>query len=162
IAATHIAILDPNPVVHGRGVAKLRAAGIRVEVGEGKEEAGDLIAAHGIFITQNRPHVTLLLHTHESVSALFTEGVDEMLAPNQPEVSDTAAFLRERYGTRGIASIGVADSSPISAQLLREGLVDRIVAGPDTVDPPGFRLRSASDVPAPYVILMRAPYPERT
>ena len=55
------AIEDPNPEVAGRGHARLRAAGIAVEVGVGAAEARRAHAGHIRRITDGRPHVTLKL-----------------------------------------------------------------------------------------------------
>lgn len=59
VAEVHVATLDPNPKVHGRGVARLRAAGVSVSVGEHEEEAQGLIREFAVWITQGRPSVTL-------------------------------------------------------------------------------------------------------
>ena len=53
------AIVDPNPLVNGRGIARLRAAGVEIEVGLLAEDAESLNAA---FLTRHRlgrPLVTL-------------------------------------------------------------------------------------------------------
>jgi diaminohydroxyphosphoribosylaminopyrimidine deaminase/5-amino-6-(5-phosphoribosylamino)uracil reductase len=55
------ALRDPNPEVAGRGHARLRAAGIAVEVGVGAAEARRAHAGHIRRIVDGRPHVTLKL-----------------------------------------------------------------------------------------------------
>ena len=52
---------DPNPEVAGAGHARLRAAGIAVEVGLGADEARRAHAGHIRRVTDGRPHVTLKL-----------------------------------------------------------------------------------------------------
>ena len=54
-------IEDPNPEVAGRGFAKLRAAGIAVDVGLGAAEATHDHAGHIRRIRDKRPHVILKL-----------------------------------------------------------------------------------------------------
>ncbi|HPE46233.1 MAG TPA: bifunctional diaminohydroxyphosphoribosylaminopyrimidine deaminase/5-amino-6-(5-phosphoribosylamino)uracil reductase RibD, partial [Deltaproteobacteria bacterium] len=51
--------LDPNPLVAGKGIERLRAAGIRVDTGLGEEECKDLILWYGTWIEKKRPYVIL-------------------------------------------------------------------------------------------------------
>src|SRR5437867_12523177 len=61
IARVVSAIEDPNPEVAGQGHAKLRAAGITVDVGLGAAEAAHDHAGHFRRIREKRPHVILKL-----------------------------------------------------------------------------------------------------
>jgi diaminohydroxyphosphoribosylaminopyrimidine deaminase/5-amino-6-(5-phosphoribosylamino)uracil reductase len=54
-----IAMLDPNPRVSGRGAAKLRDAGIEVEVGLCEAEARELNEIFIHYITKRRPFVIM-------------------------------------------------------------------------------------------------------
>jgi len=58
ISEVHIATLDPNPLVSGRGKAALDAAGIATRLGEHGEEASELNEAYIKFITTGLPFVT--------------------------------------------------------------------------------------------------------
>lgn len=53
------AMVDPNPLVAGRGIARLREAGIEVEVGDCAAEAERLNEVFTKYITTRRPFVTL-------------------------------------------------------------------------------------------------------
>jgi len=55
------AMADPNPEVAGQGHARLRAAGIAVDIGIGAAEAARDHAGHIRRITEGRPHVILKL-----------------------------------------------------------------------------------------------------
>src|SRR5438876_11185068 len=55
------AIEDPNPEVAGQGHAKLRAAGIAVDIGPGAAEAARDHAGHFRRVRDKRPHVILKL-----------------------------------------------------------------------------------------------------
>jgi diaminohydroxyphosphoribosylaminopyrimidine deaminase/5-amino-6-(5-phosphoribosylamino)uracil reductase len=81
------ALEDPNPKVAGEGHARLRAAGIAVEVGVGAEEARRDHAGHIRRMRDGRPHVTLKL----AVSADGKVG-----GPGRTPVAITGAAVRDR------------------------------------------------------------------
>ena len=61
VARVVSAIEDPNPEVAGQGHAKLRAAGIKVDIGLGAAEAARDHAGHFRRVREKRPHVILKL-----------------------------------------------------------------------------------------------------
>ena len=81
------AIEDPNPEVAGEGHARLRAAGIAVEVGVGAEEARRDHAGHIRRMRDGRPHVMLKL----AISADGKAG-----AAGRKPVAITGEAVRER------------------------------------------------------------------
>ena len=58
IAEVHLAMLDPNPIVSGRGKDELEREGIKIYVGEYGEEARQINEAYIKFITTGMPFVT--------------------------------------------------------------------------------------------------------
>ncbi len=54
-----VGMRDPNPLVDGRGVARLRRAGVRVDVGCLEDESRALNRAFSIWVRERRPLVTL-------------------------------------------------------------------------------------------------------
>ncbi len=59
VARCVVATVDPNPLVSGQGIEKLRTAGIAVTVGVLEQEARELNDAFAHFIQHRRPFVTL-------------------------------------------------------------------------------------------------------
>ena len=58
ITEVHMAMLDPNPLVGGKGEEALRSQGVRTYVGEHEEEAREVNEAYIKFITMGMPFVT--------------------------------------------------------------------------------------------------------
>ena len=91
IARCVIATTDPNPLVSGQGIAKLRAAGIEVVIGTLQQQAQDLNDPFAHFIQHHKPFVTLK-------AALSADGklapAPAHRLPNQPHwITGTAARL---------------------------------------------------------------------
>ncbi|MGQ0430895.1 MAG: bifunctional diaminohydroxyphosphoribosylaminopyrimidine deaminase/5-amino-6-(5-phosphoribosylamino)uracil reductase RibD [Microthrixaceae bacterium] len=61
VARVVVALEDPDPLVAGRGIALLRAAGIEVTVGVGADAAADSLAAYLHHRRTGRPYVLLKL-----------------------------------------------------------------------------------------------------
>jgi len=58
ITEVHMAMLDPNPLVSGRGKDELEGEGIKIYLGEHEEEAKEINEAYIKFITTGIPFVT--------------------------------------------------------------------------------------------------------
>lgn len=87
IARVVAAIEDPNPDVAGQGHARLRAAGIRVDVGLCAGEAARDHAGHFRRIRDKRPHVLLKLAVSPD---------DKIAAAGHKPVAVTAGMVRAR------------------------------------------------------------------
>jgi diaminohydroxyphosphoribosylaminopyrimidine deaminase / 5-amino-6-(5-phosphoribosylamino)uracil reductase len=57
ISEVRVGVLDPNPLVEGRGCAELSRAGLKVVVGERAGEASELIEDFAVYATRRRPFV---------------------------------------------------------------------------------------------------------
>jgi diaminohydroxyphosphoribosylaminopyrimidine deaminase/5-amino-6-(5-phosphoribosylamino)uracil reductase len=79
VSCVHIALLDPNPRVNGRGIHRLEQHGIHVTTGECATEAAELVEAHAKYITECLPFVTLLLSPPEEVAARLHAVTDAVL-----------------------------------------------------------------------------------
>ena len=55
--SVHIASLDPNPLVKGKGITKLKAAGIKIYIGEQAEQSAQLNEIFFHYITHKIPFV---------------------------------------------------------------------------------------------------------
>ncbi len=64
VAKVVSAMADPNPVVNGQGHARLKAAGIEVEIGDGAREAAEINAGFFLRVGEGRP----LFHLKMAVS----------------------------------------------------------------------------------------------
>jgi diaminohydroxyphosphoribosylaminopyrimidine deaminase/5-amino-6-(5-phosphoribosylamino)uracil reductase len=143
------ALEDPNPEVAGAGHARLRAAGIAVDIGVGAEEARHDHAGHIRRMRDGRPHVILKL----AVSADGKAG-----APGRKPLAITGEAARDRVHLLRAQSdaimVGIgtalADDPMLTCRLpgMEKYSPVRVVLDSALRLPPGSRLaRSARDVP---------------
>jgi len=143
------ALEDPNPEVAGAGHARLRAAGIAVDIGVGAEAGRHDHAGHIRRMRDGRPHVILKL----AVSADGKAG-----APGRKPLAITGEAARERVHLLRAQSdaimVGIgtalADDPMLTCRLpgMEKYSPVRVVLDSALRLPPGSRMaRSARDVP---------------
>lgn len=133
ISRAVIAMNDPDSRVNGRGVERLRAAGIEVDVGLCEHEAGRLNEFYLKFVTQGRPFVHALLlndaanlkewEPSESFLSRATE-YDAIILGADPEINRLVTGLslnRERHRALIIAG----DQAALEGLDLPEGLDEK-------------------------------------
>ena len=59
IPSVYVSQIDPNPVVNGKGIQKLREAGVRVETGFLEDQARTLNKRYLTALQENRPYIVL-------------------------------------------------------------------------------------------------------
>ena len=123
VSEVRVSVVDPNPLVGGSGLEQLRRAGIAVTLGEGRDDAEELIAPHAKFITTGTPLVT----------AKFAMSLDGKIATRTGDSKWITSEESRRY------------VHTLRAQS------DAIMAGIGTVlaDDPQLTARDADGVPLP-------------
>ena len=158
ITRVHVATLDPNPRVSGKGVKELQNAGIDVMVGECSKAADRIVEGYAKYISTGRPFVT----------AKFAASLDGKIATRSgdskwitgPEARAHAHQIRRSVDAIIVGSGTVnADNPSLTARDRNGALLDRqpariIVAGsrpisPDShvFDKPGRVIFAAPHVP---------------
>jgi diaminohydroxyphosphoribosylaminopyrimidine deaminase / 5-amino-6-(5-phosphoribosylamino)uracil reductase len=155
------ALEDPNPEVAGRGHARLRAAGIAVEVGIGAQDARRDHAGHLRRMRDGRPHVLLKL-------AISADG--KVAAAGRRPLPITGEAARERvhllraHSDAILIGIGtaLADDPLLTCRLpgMAAASPVRVVLDSALRLPPGSRLvQSAREVPVWAIAGLKAPRP---
>jgi diaminohydroxyphosphoribosylaminopyrimidine deaminase/5-amino-6-(5-phosphoribosylamino)uracil reductase len=122
IARVIAAVEDPDPRVSGRGIARLRNAGIAVESGLCAVEAAELNAGFSSRIKAGRPLVTLKLAT--SLDGRIATASGESRWITGPAARDQAHLLRATHDAVLVgAGTALADDPQLTCRL--PGLGDR-------------------------------------
>jgi diaminohydroxyphosphoribosylaminopyrimidine deaminase / 5-amino-6-(5-phosphoribosylamino)uracil reductase len=154
-----VAIEDPDPRVSGRGLDRLRAAGIEVERGVGAAEARWLTRGHVVRITERRPFVTLKLALDASGEIARGDGVAPVWVTGELSRAH-GLLLRARFDAILVGSATVRDDDPeLTCRL--PGLFDRspvrVVLSKSLDVPADAKLvRSAGDVPVWFIAALPA------
>jgi diaminohydroxyphosphoribosylaminopyrimidine deaminase/5-amino-6-(5-phosphoribosylamino)uracil reductase len=131
-----VACIDPNPLVNGQGIEKMRAAGLPVDVGVLESEARTLNEGFIKRVTLGRPHVTLKL----AVSA------DGKIAARKGERTAISGELSSRYVSMlrsehdsilvGIQTVLVDNPKLISKMHAQDHIMTRVILDTDLQTPP--------------------------
>ena len=117
IARVVSAIEDPNPKVAGQGHARLRAAGIRVDVGPGADQARRDHRGHILRVTQGRPCVTLKLAETADGFAAGAPG-DRRLRITGPIANARVQVMRATHEAIMVgAATAIADDPALTVRL---------------------------------------------
>jgi diaminohydroxyphosphoribosylaminopyrimidine deaminase/5-amino-6-(5-phosphoribosylamino)uracil reductase len=149
-----VAALDPNPIVSGNGVRRLREAGIEVDVGLLQQEAIQLNEVFNKYITTRIPFVTLK-------SAMTLDGKAAAVTGDSRWISgqdSRAEVHRLRHGNDAImVGVGtvIADDPRLTTRMTVEGInATRIVVDSKLRIP--LQSKVVQDRSAPTVILTTA------
>jgi diaminohydroxyphosphoribosylaminopyrimidine deaminase / 5-amino-6-(5-phosphoribosylamino)uracil reductase len=159
VARVVSALEDPNPEVAGAGHARLRAAGIAVDVGLCANEARHDHCGHIQRMRDGRPHVTLKLAV--SADGKAAAAGRKPLAITGPAARDRVHLLRARSDAImvGIGTV-IADDPMLTCRLpgMAKFSPVRIVLGSALRLPPGSQLaRTAREVPVWVVTAEQGP-----
>jgi diaminohydroxyphosphoribosylaminopyrimidine deaminase/5-amino-6-(5-phosphoribosylamino)uracil reductase len=111
IARIVLPIEDPDPRVSGRGIAKLREAGVHIDTGLCAEEAAELNAGFFLRLQQGRPLVTLKLATTLDGQLATSTGESRWITGDLAR--DRAHLLRASHDGVMIGSNTVITDDPL-------------------------------------------------
>ncbi len=159
IARAVIALEDPDPRVSGRGIARLRAAGIAVDTGVSEAAAAELNRGFLIRCTEGRPLITVKLAT--SLDGRIATGTGDSRWITGDQARRFAHRLRYEHDAVMVGSgTAIADDPELTCRLsgLANRSLVRIVADGRLRLPPASRL-AATCRNAPTWVLTRADAP---
>jgi len=146
-----IGTLDPNPVVDGRGAAKLRAAGIEVVVGCLEAEARSLIAGFASRVARGRPHC--LVKYAMTLDGKIATRTGHSRWISGPESRELTHIMRDRSDAIMAGSGTVLGDNPRLTTRLPEHLAGS--GGPH--DPRRVIIDSRLQIPLDAAVLTRNP-----
>jgi diaminohydroxyphosphoribosylaminopyrimidine deaminase/5-amino-6-(5-phosphoribosylamino)uracil reductase len=157
-----IALEDPDPRVAGAGIARLRAAGLEVEVGLGAAEAAEINAGFLHRIRLGRPSVTLKLAT--SLDGRIATAAGESRWITGPPARERGHLLRATHDAILVGTDTVLSDDPqLTCRLpgLEHRSPVRVVVDRHLRIPPSARLiAEARQVPS-WVMTLGSADPER-
>ncbi len=163
VAEVHVATLDPNPLVAGRGCRELAASGVRVVVGERQAEAREINEAFFKYITTRRPFLAvkyamtldgkiatssgharwvtgpaarLHVHTLRAAADAILVGVGTVLA-DDPQLTARPAGDAPAARQPWRVVVDSACRTPPSARVLSDGFVARTIIATTEQAPAG-------------------------
>ncbi|MBB6674199.1 bifunctional diaminohydroxyphosphoribosylaminopyrimidine deaminase/5-amino-6-(5-phosphoribosylamino)uracil reductase RibD [Cohnella nanjingensis] len=150
VARVVVATTDPNPLVAGSGVERLRAQGIEVEVGLLGQESRALNEAFNRFIVTGRPFVTI--KTAVTLDGRIATRTGHSKWITGPEAREAVHTLRHRHDAImvGIGTV-LADDPELTTRLSVPGLHPvRVIVDSALRLPPDARVLNGA---APTIVL---------
>ncbi|HEY6538398.1 MAG TPA: bifunctional diaminohydroxyphosphoribosylaminopyrimidine deaminase/5-amino-6-(5-phosphoribosylamino)uracil reductase RibD, partial [Candidatus Dormibacteraeota bacterium] len=148
VSEVRAATLDPNPDIAGKGIERLRRAGVLVAVGEREAEAKELIREFATWVTSGRPLVTLKFAMSLDGKVATSSGESQWIT-SEPSRRRGHQLRRQHDAVMvGIGTV-LADDPQLTA---REGSGDggqplRVVVDSQLRTPPGARILEAEGGP---------------
>ena len=158
VARVVAAMTDPNPLVAGKGLSRLKSAGLEVAAGLMQDEARKLNEVFIKFITTGEPFV--IMKAAISLDGKIATHTGDSRWITGPQAREYGHRLRDRYDTIMVGVNTVLADNPSLTTRLPEGGRDpvRLVLDSMARTPPESRLINGSS-PAPAIIVTggRAP-----
>lgn len=145
-----VATADPNPLVAGRGIARLRDAGIEVDVGLLGDESRKLNEAFGKYIATGLPFVTI--KTALTLDGRIATRTGSSKWITGPQAREAVHTLRHRHDAImvGVGTV-LADDPELTTRLSVPGLHPvRVVVDSQLRTPPEARVLNGE---APTIVL---------
>ncbi len=154
-----VAMADPNPLVAGKGIARLRQAGVEVAVGVLEAEAKRLNEVFSKYITTGLPFVVLKTAMSLDGKIATRRGESRWITSEQARIFGHR--LRHRYDAilAGVGTV-LADNPSLTARLPEGGGRDpvRVVLDSSARTPPGAKIiNRASPAPTLIAVTPKAP-----
>ncbi len=135
-----VAMRDPNPLVAGRGIRKLRAAGIRVETGLLRAEAAALNAPFITFHRDHRPYIIFKWAQSIDGKIATRSGDSKWISSRASRVKGHALRARVDAVLVGVGTV-IADDPDLTARLSRpRRIATRVILDPNLRIPIHARL----------------------
>lgn len=128
VARVVIAMLDPNPLVAGKGVAILKAAGIEVQSGLLEVEARALNPGFLSRMERQRPYVWLKMAASLDGRTALANGVSKWLT--SPEArADVQLFRAQSSAILSTASTVLADAASLTVRQIQQQSITPLASG---------------------------------
>lgn len=154
VARVVIALRDPDPRVNGEGIARLRAAGIRVDEGVLGAEAAEVAAGFACRVREGRPLVTLKLASTLDGRIATRSGESKWITGEPARRAAHALRGRQDAVMVGVGTV-VADDPDLTCRLpgFRPNPVVRIVADSHLRTPLRSRLVTTATQTPTWILL---------
>ncbi len=153
IARVVASLADPNPLVAGRGFARLRAAGVQVEIGPGAPQARELNVGFFSRMLRGQPWVRMKAAASLDGATALANGASQWITSPQARADGHAWRARACAVLTGIGTV-LADDPRLDVRDVATPRQPRLVVVDSQLrTPPGARL---FDVPEREVLIYTA------